>query len=170
MGAADRLRARFGKTEVLHLTFLNQVLDGARNVFDRNIEVDSMLLKQVYGIDLQPLKRPFCHLFDVFWPTVERAPLASIAGVGFPSELRRDYDFPAKRGERFAYQFFVDERAVYLGGIEERDTSLDGGVQQRNHLLLVFRRPIGPTHSHAAEPESRHLQIALSKFAFLHCF
>jgi hypothetical protein len=153
VGAADRLRARFGKAEVLHLTFLNQIFDGARNVLDRHVEIDSMLVKQVYGIDLQSLKRPFCDVFDVFWPTIESAPLASIVGVDFPSELRRDCDFPAKRGERFAYQFFVEERAVYLGGIEERDTFLDGSVQQRNHLLLVFRRPIGPAHSHAAEPE-----------------
>jgi hypothetical protein len=111
---------------VLHLAFLNQILDSARNILDRNVQVDSMLVKQIDGIDPQPLERPLCDLFDVLWPTIESAPLASIVGVGLPSELRRDYDFPAKRSERFAYQFFIDERAVYLGGIEERDASLHG--------------------------------------------
>src|SRR5580704_17006618 len=112
-----------------------------------------MLVEQIYDIDPQPFERPLCDLFDVLWPTIEGAPLASVVGVGLPSELRRDDDFPAKRGERFAYQLFVDERAIYLGRIEERDTSFHGSVQQRNHLLLVFRGPIGPTHSHAAEPK-----------------
>jgi hypothetical protein len=110
MGTADRLRARFGKTEVLHLTLLNQILDSARNVLDWNVQVDSMWVKQVYGLDFQPPERRFCDLSDVLWPTIESAPFTSVVGVGFPSELRRDYDFPAKRGERFAYQFFVDER------------------------------------------------------------
>src|SRR5439155_14181124 len=133
--AADRLRARFGETEVLHLTFLNQVLDSARNILDRNVQVDPMLVEQIYGIDPQPLERPLCDLFDVLWPTIQRAPLASIIGVGLPSELRRDYDFPAKWSERFAYEFFVGERAVYLGGLEDRDPSLHGGVQHRSHPL-----------------------------------
>src|SRR5439155_13274561 len=106
--------------------------------------------------------------FDVLWSTIASAPFTSVVGVGFPSELRRDYDFPAKRSECFAYQLFVDERAVYLGGIEERDASVHSGVQQRNHLLLVFGRPVGPAHSHAAEAESRNFKIAFSQFALLH--
>src|SRR5437870_13113995 len=118
-----------------------------------------MLVKQVYGLDFQPLKRRFCDLFDVLWSTIASAPFTSVVGVGFPSELRRNYDFPAKRSESFAYQFFVDEWAVYLGSIEERDTSFHSGVQQSNHLLLVFRRPVGPAHSHAAEPDGRNFKI-----------
>jgi hypothetical protein len=58
-----------------------------------------VLVEEIYGVDLQPLKRPFCDLFDMLWPTIESVPLASVVGVGFPSELRRDRDFPAKRSE-----------------------------------------------------------------------
>src|SRR5947208_8362933 len=50
----------------------------------------------------------------------------------------------------------------------ERDTSLHRGVEKRNHLLLVSWRSVGPTHSHAAEPNGRYFQIAVSKLAFLH--
>ena len=46
----------------------------------------------------------------------------------------------------------------------------DGFPKQRDHLLLVFRRAIGKAHSHAAKPESRNLQAALSEFALLHGF
>jgi len=69
---------------VLHLAFLNQILDSARNILDRNVQVDSMLVKQIDGIDPQPLERPLCDLFDVRWPTIESARLASIVGL-FPS-------------------------------------------------------------------------------------
>ena len=81
-----------------------------------------MLVEQVDGIDSQPLERPFGDLFDVFGLAIERAPLASIAGIRLPSELRRDHHFPAEGSERFAYQFLVHQPSVDLGGIEERDT------------------------------------------------
>src|SRR5438874_9021388 len=155
---------------MLHLDILNYILYSAGNLLNRNIQIDPVLIEQIDGIDPQSLERSLCDLFDVFWSTIESASLPSIIGVGLPSELRRDYNFPVKRSKRFAYQFFVEERTVYLGGIEERDTSLHGGVQQRNHLLLVFRRPVGPTHSHATESDGGNLKIAFSKFAFSHCF
>src|ERR1035441_7120732 len=46
----------------------------------------------------------------------------------------------------------------------------NGSPEKRGHLLLVFGRTVRKAHSHAAEPESRNFQAALSKFALLHCF
>src|SRR5438309_1796670 len=57
MSPANCLRARFRKTEVLHLAFLNQILHSARNIFDRNIQVDTMLIEEINGIDLETLER-----------------------------------------------------------------------------------------------------------------
>src|SRR5260370_22380491 len=105
-----------------------------------------MLIEQVDRIDLQSLERPLCDLFDVFWPTVESVPLAAVIGIGFPPELGSHHYLAVKRSERFTYKLFVQERAVNLGGIEECDTPLHCGVEQRNHLLLVFGGPVGPTH------------------------
>src|SRR6266852_3508654 len=55
MGPANRLYARFRKTEVLHLAFLNQILHSARNIFDRYIHVDPMLIEEINSIDLEAL-------------------------------------------------------------------------------------------------------------------
>ncbi len=62
VSAADRLRACFRETEVLHLAFLNQILDRACNIFDGNVQVDTMLIEQIDGIDLQPLQRSALRL------------------------------------------------------------------------------------------------------------
>ena len=51
MGAADRLCARFREAEVLDLALLNQFLHRARNVFDRHVQVDAMLIEKIDGID-----------------------------------------------------------------------------------------------------------------------
>ncbi len=41
-------------------------------------------------------------------------------------------------------------------------------MNQGNQLLLVWRRSVAVTHAHAAEPDSRNFQVAVSKFALLH--
>src|SRR5437016_1842358 len=129
-----------------------------------------MLIEEIDGIALEPLERCFGDLLDVVRPTIQPTPPAAIIRIRLPPELRRDYDISARRSECFTYQFFIQERAVYLGSIEERDTSLYRGTEKRNHLLLVSWRSVGPTHSHAAEPNGRYFQIAVSKLAFLHGF
>ncbi len=70
MGAADRLRACFRETEVLHLAFLNQFLYRSRNIFDRNVQIDTMLVEQIDRIDPQPLQRALSDLLDVLRPAV----------------------------------------------------------------------------------------------------
>jgi len=72
-----------------------------------------------------------------------------------------------ERGEGFTHKFFVYERAVHFSSIEERDTAFHGCADNRDHLLLVFGRTVAEAHSHAAEPESRNFQAAISKFALL---
>src|SRR5215467_9172059 len=99
MGPANCLCARFRETEVLHLAFLNQILHSTRNIFDGNLQVDTMLVEQIDGIDLETLERFFRNLFDAVRSAVQSAPLAAVAGVLRPSEFRCDDDFAAKRRE-----------------------------------------------------------------------
>src|SRR5207247_3908711 len=106
------------------LAFLNQILPSARNIFDRTIQVDRMLIEEINGIDLETLERLFGNLLDVLRPAVQSVPLASVAGVGHPPEFRRDDDFSTKRREGFTDKFFIQQRAVDLSGIEERDSPL----------------------------------------------
>src|SRR5881409_3259281 len=74
--------------------------------------------------------------------------------------------FP-RNGASFSDQLFVGQRAIDLGRIEERNASIHGRVEQKDHLLPVRNRAVGPAHSHAAEPERRHLEAALPKSARL---
>ena len=83
-------------------------------------------------------------------------------------ELGGDHHLLAERGERFAHELLVRERAVDLGGVEERDAALDGRAEQGDHLLLVRRRAVAKAHAHAAEADGRDFQVALSEFALLH--
>ena len=59
--------------------------------------------------------------------------------------------------------FFVD-----LGGVEESDSAFHGRANDGDRLLLVGTRAVGETHVHATEPDGRNLQVAISKFSFLH--
>jgi hypothetical protein len=119
------------------------------------------------------LKRALGDLFDAVWPTVQgwRTTHASWIelGVKVEPELGGDNHLPAQGGEGFAQQLLVGVWAVNLGGIEERDTTLNRRSEQCNHLLFVGRRAVGKTHSHAAKPDGRDFQMAVSQFTLLHC-
>ena len=93
-----------------------------------------------------------------------------VSGSNVEPELGGDHHLLAEGRQRFAHEFFVGERAVDFGGVEERDAEFDGRPDQGDHLLLVFGRTVAEAHSHAAEPDGRNFQVALSKFALLHFF
>src|SRR5439155_21649535 len=135
--ATYRLHAGFRKPEVLDLTLVNQVLHCSCDVFDGHIRVNTVLIEEVDRVNLErlePLERSFGDLLDVRWPTVQ-APLP--AGFEFEPELCRDHHLIAQRGERFAYELFIGERAIGFCRVEERHAAFDGRANQRDHLLLV---------------------------------
>src|SRR6266480_4765838 len=74
----------------------------------------------------------------------------------------------AHRCQRLAHELFVGVRTVYLGGIEECDTAFHGRADERDHRRFVRWDTVALAHPHAAEPEGRDFEIALSKFAVLH--
>ena len=113
------------------------------------------------------LQRGLGDLLDVLGPAVHAALPGLDARVEVEAELGGDHDLVADRRERLADQLLVRERAVGLGGVEEGDAALDGGADQRDHLLPVRRRAVGEAHAHAAEAEGRDLE-ALSECALLH--
>ena len=169
MGAADGLCACFGQAKVLYLALLDQFLHGTCHIFDGYVRVNTVLIKQVDHIDLEPFERSFDSLLDVRGLAVQtRRTRPIIATAQIESELGRDHHLLAERSESFTNKFFVRIGAIDFGGVEERDAALDGGAEKRRHLLFVLGRPIRKAHSHTAEAESRHFQIAFSKSALLH--
>lgn len=73
-------------------------------------------------------------------------------------ELRRDHELVTDGLERLADKRLIGVRAVNLGGVEEGDTAVDGGADQRDHLLFVGRRAEREAHAHAPEAHRRDLQ------------
>src|SRR5262245_11116233 len=110
--ATNRLRSCFREAEVFHLAFLNQFLHGSRHVFNRHVRVNTVLIEQINGLDLESLETAFGDLLDVLWPTVQPHPTGLSVGLKFESELRGYHHSPTEGGEGFAYEFFVCERAV----------------------------------------------------------
>ena len=119
-------------------------------------------------IGLQPLERGLGDLLDVLRAAVHAA--AARLRIEVEAELGGDHDLVAEGGEGFADELLVRERAVDFGGVEERDAALDGRPDQRDPVLLVDCRAVAKAQSHAAEPDGRDFQAAVSKFALLHRF
>src|SRR5438477_319 len=165
LGAADRAHAGFGHAEVLHLALRNQFLDRARHVLDRDVRVDPMLIIEIHDVRPETLQRSLDALLDALGAAVlDLLP----AGITSDPELRGDHHLSAHRRQRLANELFVGVRTVNFGGIEECDAAFNGRADERDHRLLVRWDTVALAHPHAAEPEGRDFEVALSKFALLH--
>src|SRR6476646_4247002 len=102
---------------------------------------------------------------DVLGTTVETGLLAF---DDLETELGRNCNLIAKWSKCFANQFFVGEGAVDLGGIKERDATLDGRTDNLNALLFVDGRTVAEAQAHAAESDGGDLQVGFSEFADFH--
>ncbi len=89
--------------------------------------------------DLEPLERALDGLLDVLRPAVQarRPSSAGSMSVEVEPEFGGDHHLLAEGGEGFAHQFFVRERTIDFGGVEEGDAAFNGRPNQRDHLLLV---------------------------------
>ena len=143
VGAADRLHARFGKAEVLDLALpesgpsplpprLRSARPGRRGA-DRTDRWRSTLSR---------LSERLGDLLDVLRPAVQaRPPCARRLRTSNPN-LVAITTCSRNGASASPTSFFVRERAVDLGGVEERDAAFDGRPDQRDHLLLVRRRAV----------------------------
>src|SRR5580692_3072212 len=166
--ATDRLYPRFRKSEVLHLALLNQILHGSSDIFNRYVRINTVLIEQIDDIGLETLQRSLSDFLDVLWTAVQSGLFAG-GGIQLEPELGGDHHFSTERTQGFAHEFFVGKRAVDFSRVEECDASLHSGADDRDHFLRVSGGAVAKAHSHAAEPKSRDLQVAFSKFSCLHC-
>ena len=167
MGAADGVGTGFGEPEVGDLAGGDEVLDGAGDVLDRDGRVDTVLVEQVDALDAESLQRAVDGLADVVRPAVEAATFSGL-WVEAPPELGGDDDLVADRTECFTDECLVGERAVDLGGVEERDAEVDGGADQADHRVRVVDGSVVGAHAHAAETERGDLQSSTSERSSLH--
>lgn len=57
VGAANRSRPGFREAEVFHLAGPNQILDRASDVFDWDVRIDAMLIKNIDDIGTEAFER-----------------------------------------------------------------------------------------------------------------
>src|SRR5438270_13086831 len=100
-------------------------------------------------------------------PAVQPDRLAG-ARIDLPPEFGGDDHPVTNRGEGLAHQLFVGERTVYFGGVEERDPAVEGRADQGDPGLLFDGRAVPVAQAHAAEPEGRHFEVALTEFTLVH--
>jgi hypothetical protein len=153
---------------VLDLALPDQLLHRARDVFDRDVRVDAVLVEEVDAVGPEALQHALDRDLDVPGTAVQAGTLLPGLRVDVPAELRGDHDLAADGREGLAHELLVPEGAVHLGGVEERDAPLHGRPDERDHLPRVRDRTVAEAHSHAAEPEGRHLQAAAPQLALLH--
>ena len=109
------------------------------------------------------LQRTFDGDADVGRAAVHTVP----SGVGHEPELGADHDLVATTLEGAADEFFVDERAVDLGGVDERHAEVESAVDRADRLGVVAAGAgVGGGHAHGAETDTGDLEI--SKLDVLH--
>src|ERR1039458_9562778 len=165
VSTANRLYACFGQAEVLDLAFLDELFDGAGDVFNAHVWIDAVLIKQIDHIGLQPLEHRVGNSPDAFRAAVQGLMRVSI----FEAELGCDHDLSPEGRKGRADEFLVHEWTVGLGGVKECDATVECRSDQCDCQLLPRCGTVTKTQSHAAEAESRDFQAALSKCALLHC-
>ena len=134
-----------------HLARLDELLDRAGDVLDRHVGVDAMLVQQVDRVDPQPPQGRLGGPPDVLGPAGQ-AEAAALVIEGEP-ELGGDHHVAPERGQRLADEFLVDERAVHLGRVEERDPPLHRRAEQGDVGVAVGAGPVALAHAHGAEAD-----------------
>ncbi len=78
-----------------------------------------MLVVEIDGVDAETLQAGLAGLANVFRFAVE-APLVRIFGIAHDAEFGGDHELIASAFDGASDQFFIDEGAVDVGGVEER--------------------------------------------------
>src|SRR5206468_12213111 len=104
------------------LALLNQLPIRSSDRLGRHAGVDTVLVEQIDNIGPKSLERSFSDLFDVRWPAVH-ANWRTAVWIEFEPKLGGDHHLLAEWSERFAHEFFVRERAVRFGSVEECDAA-----------------------------------------------
>jgi len=168
VGSTDSLWRRLRQAEVLHFPRRDQVLDRPRDILDRHVRVDAVLVEQVDGLDLQPRQHRVHDVTDVIRTAVEATATRPGLLIDVPAELRSNRHLVAHGCEGVADEHLVGERAVDLRGVEVSDTALDRGSDDPDPFLPIGCRTVDGLAPHAPVSEGRHVETVLAQCALLH--
>ncbi len=140
VGATNGLHGSFRKSEVCDFALLDGLLHGSGDVFNGNVRIDAVLVEKIDDIGPESLERGLRDFFDMFRPTVQPSLFAGV-GINFEPELGGDHHLLTERSERFTHEFFIFERTVHFGGIEEGDAEFHGRSNQGDPFVFVQGGP-----------------------------
>src|SRR3569832_388542 len=152
MCAPDRFKSRLRKSEVSDFTFCDQILHRARDLFDRHVGIDAMLIKQIDVVSLEPLQRCVSDFLHVLRPAIDAELRSLSTGIEFKSELRGDHDFIAYGRKSFADKLFIRKWTIHFRRVEKCYAAVDRCTKQRDHLLLIRNPAVRGAHYPAAKP------------------
>src|SRR5215472_3976545 len=91
---AQRLRARFGESEMAHLAFFHELSHRADGFFDRSVGIDAVLVVEIDVINAETVQAGFAGLAYVFGLAINAAG-HGIGGIANDAELRGEDDLVA---------------------------------------------------------------------------
>ena len=160
-------RSRFAEPQVPDLAGEHELRHRPDGLLDGHGTVDTVLVVQVDGVDIEAAQRCVARPVHVLGPAVDG--LRSV-GLALEPELRRDHVLVAPPREGSADQLLVRERPVHVGRVEQGDAELGSAIDRRDRLCLVtlLGGPVEVGHAHAAEPDRRDLEPLSPERAMVH--
>src|SRR5262249_55544931 len=161
----DGGRRGFREAQGAHLPLLHQPRHRADRLLDRHLGIDPVLEVEVDDVDAEAAEAGVAGLLHVGGPAVHEIALA----VGAPhlAELRGHAGpiAPALHGP--AEQLRVVALAVHVEAVQEVDPAVHGCLDHGDRLGVVART-VDAGHRHAAQPDGRDLEVAVSQLAVSH--
>jgi hypothetical protein len=157
-----------GRADIAGLAGLHDVGQGLQGLLDRRLIVEAVDLVEVHIVGPQALQAGVDAGHDV----LARQALVVGAGTHRAVDLGGDHHLFAL-GEflqRPAGDLLGGPLRVDVGGVEEVDPVLDGGLEERLGLLVLQHPgpPLGRAIGHAAEAEAGDLQAGFAQTNIIH--
>jgi len=136
-----------------------------------HIRVDTVLVKEVDGVNVEALEGGFGDGTNIFRSTVRsHHHLArGFAAINLEAELGGNHHPVTIRLQALAEENFVRVGPINFRRIEKCNAEVNSAMQRRDRTAFIARRAIGMGHSHATEAERRYGQI-VSKGSAFHLF
>lgn len=141
---------------------MNQVCDGSRHLFNRDLAVNAVLIEQINMIGGKPPKRRLHRPPDLLGTAVHANGLTTF---DTETEFGGENDLITAPGERAPQKRLVREWSIDFGGIKECASQFDGPVQSR-YRFPVIGDAIRLAHAHATEPECGNFKSLSAQSAF----
>ena len=128
-----------------NFTFFYQILNGTNYIFNWNLWIHTMLIKQVDDINFEALERGFGNLPDVLGSAIHPAPPLFAKESWLVTEHGGYNNMLAQRSKGFAHKFFVRKRAIHFSRVKECDTTLNSSAAETFRIEFFANSSADPS-------------------------